>query len=102
MIGVRLCVHAGLLLIVLGSPAGRPFTMEYAREQVAPRVLDQCRIGPNQLRRPAVRAAAFAVMGVGELALLTVPGLPPRAGIVAIILALVGWYPEHVKLLARP
>jgi len=37
VIGVRLCVDTGLLLIVLVSMAvGRPFTLQYAREQVAP------------------------------------------------------------------
>src|SRR5689334_12198735 len=36
VIGVRLCVDSGLLLIVLVSMAvGRPFTLQYAREQVA-------------------------------------------------------------------
>jgi hypothetical protein len=36
VIGVRLCVDAGLLLIVLISIAARrPFTLQYAREQVA-------------------------------------------------------------------
>jgi hypothetical protein len=40
-------------------------------------------------------------MVLAELALLYVPGLPPRAGVVAIVLALVGavkftgWYPER-------
>src|SRR5271155_2508194 len=34
VIGVRLCVDTGLLLIVLVSMAvGRPFTLQYAREQ---------------------------------------------------------------------
>jgi hypothetical protein len=43
-------------------------------------------------------ALAFAVMVLAELALLYLPGLPPRAGVLAIILALVGavkftgWY----------
>jgi hypothetical protein len=37
VIGVRRCVDSGLLLIVLVSMAlGRPFTLQYAREQVAP------------------------------------------------------------------
>ena len=37
IIGVRLCVDAGLLLIVLISIAvRRPFTLQYAREQAAP------------------------------------------------------------------
>lgn len=42
-------------------------------------------------------------MVAAELTLLFAPGLPPRAGIIVIILALVGavkftgWYPEHVR-----
>jgi hypothetical protein len=37
VIAVRLCVDSGLLLIVLASMAvGRPFRMQYAREQVKP------------------------------------------------------------------
>ena len=46
---------------------------------------------------------AFAVMVVAELVLLTVPSMPPRIGIAAIVLALIGavkftgWYPERVK-----
>jgi hypothetical protein len=48
-------------------------------------------------------ALAFVVMMLAELALLYVPSLPPRVGIVSIIIALVGavkftaWYPERVK-----
>jgi hypothetical protein len=37
IIGVRLCVDAGLLLVVLVSMAVRqPFTLQYAREKVSP------------------------------------------------------------------
>ena len=37
VIGVRLCVDIGLLLIVLASIAvGRPFALQYARERVSP------------------------------------------------------------------
>ncbi|MBL6081846.1 hypothetical protein JMJ56_28070 [Belnapia sp. T18] len=48
-------------------------------------------------------ALAFAVMVAAELALLTLPDMPPRLGIAAIVLALVGafkfteWYPDRVK-----
>lgn len=104
VIGVRLCVDAGLLAVVLVSMAlGRPFTLQYAREQVAPEVQSS----PGFLRVnyviTAVWALAFAVMVVAELALLYVPGMPPRVGIIAIVLALVGavkftgWYPQHAK-----
>jgi tryptophan-rich sensory protein len=102
VIGVRLCVDVGLLLIVAGSIAiGRPFTLQYAREQVAAE--DQAR--PEFLRVnyviSSVWALAFLVMVLAELALLYAPGMPSRAGMLAIILALVGavkftgWYPNR-------
>jgi hypothetical protein len=42
-------------------------------------------------------------MVIAELALLYMPGVPPRIGVIAVILALVGavkftgWYPERIK-----
>ncbi|MFO1047161.1 MAG: hypothetical protein U1E52_04595 [Geminicoccaceae bacterium] len=104
VIGVRLVVDAGLLLIVLGSMAlRRPFTMQYAREQVAPELWDSAEFVRTNYVITSVWGLAFAVMVAAELALLTVPGMPPRLGIAAIILALVGavrftgWYPDRVK-----
>lgn len=104
VIGVRLCVDAGLLLIVLISMAvGRPFTLQYAREQTTPELWST----PDFIRTnyiiTAVWALAFVVMVIAELALLYVPDLSPRIGMIAIILALVGavkftgWYPERVR-----
>lgn len=102
VIGVRLCVDAGLLLIVLASMAiGRPFTLQYAREQVPPEVRDRPEFVRTNYVITGAWALAFGVMVLAELALLTVPDMPQRAGIVAIILALVcavkftGWYPEQ-------
>ncbi len=102
VIGVRLCVDAGLLLIVLVSMAvGRPFTLQYARAQVAPEFWSNPEFVRTNYVITAVWALAFAVMVAAELVLLYVPGIPPRAGIVAIVLALVGavkftgWYPER-------
>jgi hypothetical protein len=104
VIGVRLCVDAGLLLIVLASMAvGRPFTLQYAKEQVAPEFWGR----PDFIRTNYVITAgwalAFAVMVAADLALLILPDMPPRLGIAAIVVALVGavkftgWYPKHVK-----
>ena len=51
----------------------------------------------------AIWALAFAVMVSAEMALLYMPNLPQRVGVIAIVLALVGavkftgWYPEHVR-----
>jgi hypothetical protein len=102
VIGVRLVVDAGLLLIVLVSLAiRRPFTLQYAREQVAPEHWGAPEFIRTNYVITAVWALAFAVMVAAELALLYLPGIPPRAGIIAIILALVGamkftaWYPER-------
>jgi hypothetical protein len=103
VLGVRLRVDAGLLAIVtLTMLIGRPFTLQYAREQVA----DVDHASPEFLRVnyviTAVWALAFAVMVAAEAALLYLPNVSHRLGIWAIIAALVGavkftsWYPEHV------
>lgn len=106
IVGVRLCVDAGLLAIVVVSMAvGRPFTLQYAREQVPPEFWSS----PDFIRTnyviTAVWALAFIVMVIAEIALLYVPNLTPRVGVIAIVLALVsavkftGWYPEYQKKL---
>ena len=104
VIGVRLCVDAGLLLVVLATmAAGRPFTLQYARDQVAPEFWNRPEFIRTNYVITGAWALAFGVMVVAELALLYVPGVPPRAGVVAIILALVGavkftgWYPERER-----
>ena len=104
VIGVRLCVDTGLLLIVLISmAAGRPFTLQYAREQVAPEFRSNPEFARTNYVITAIWALAFFVMVIAELALLYIPGLPRRVGIIAIVLALggavkfTGWYPEHVR-----
>jgi hypothetical protein len=105
VIGVRLAVDAGLLLIVLASMVlGRPFTLQYAREQVASEHWDAPEFIRTNYVITAVWALAFAVMVAAELALLTLPGVPRGIGIAAIVLALVGavkftgWYPDRVKV----
>lgn len=91
VVGVRLVVDAGLLLIVLASLVmRRPFTLQYARERVAPELWGEPEFVRTNYVITAVWALAFAVMVVAELVLLYVPDIPPRAGIVAIVLALVG------------
>ena len=91
VVGVRVVVDAGLLLIVLASLVmRRPFTLQYARERVAPELWGEPEFVRTNYVITAVWALAFAVMVVAELVLLYVPDVPPRAGIVAIVLALVG------------
>jgi hypothetical protein len=104
VIGVRLCVDAGLLLIVIVSLLiGRPFTMQYAREQVPSEFWNNPSFIRTNYVITSVWALAFVVMVAAELALLYVPGMPRRLGIIAIVVALViafrftGWYPERVR-----
>jgi hypothetical protein len=104
VIAVRLCVDCGLLLIVLISMlVGKPFTLQYAREQVAPALWDSPHFRRANFMISGVWALAFAVMVLTELALLYSPNKPPRAGVLVIILALVGavkftgWYPERLR-----
>jgi hypothetical protein len=104
IVGIRLCVDLGLLVIVLVSMALRqPFTLQYAREQVAAEFWSS----PEFLRTndviTAVWALAFFVMVLADLMLLCAPDVPPRVGIITTIVALVaaikftGWYPERAK-----
>ncbi|KAA1053249.1 hypothetical protein [Azospirillum argentinense] len=102
VMGVRLLVDAGLLLIVLISIAlRRPFTLQYAREQVAHEFWDSPNFIHTNYVITGVWALAFLVLVIADLTLLYRPDLPPRFGIVATVLALVGaikftsWYPEH-------
>ncbi len=100
--GVRLLVDAGLLAVVLVSIAIRkPFTLQYAREQVAPDLWDRPEFVRTNYIITCAWALAFVVMVVADYVLLAMPDLPPRVGIIATVLALVGaikftdWYPRR-------
>jgi hypothetical protein len=100
--GVRLCVDAGLLIIVLVTMAiGKPFTLQYAREQVAAEFWTSPQFVRTNYVITGVWALAFAVLVTADLILLYRPDLPPRIGILLTIAALVGavkftsWYPER-------
>ena len=108
VIGVRLCVDAGLLVLILVTMAlGRPFTLQYAREQVSADVQTSSEFVRTNYVITAVWALAFAIMVLAELALLYLPEMPHRLGILVIIAALVGalkfskWYPDRVRVEAR-
>src|SRR5271156_3290783 len=91
VIGVRLCVDAGLPLIVLLSMGiGRPFTLQYAREQVASDLWESPAFVRINYVITAFWAFAVALMVIAERAVLCVPSVPRRGGIVAVILALIG------------
>jgi hypothetical protein len=104
IVGVRLCVDLGLLLIVLASLAlRRPFTLQYAREQVAPEFWNSQQFVRTNYVITAAWALAFVVMVLADLMLLTMPELPPRIAIITTVVALIaaikftGWYPERAK-----
>jgi hypothetical protein len=102
IMGVRLVVDAGLLLIVILSiVVGQPFTMQYAREQVPQALWTSREFIRTNYVVTAAWALAFVVLVAADVVLLTMPDLPPRFGIIATVLALVGafkftgWYPER-------
>jgi hypothetical protein len=104
VIGVRLCVDAGLLaIVVLSILVRRPFTMQYARETVAREHWGSPEFIRTNYVITAIWALAFALMVIAELALLYAPNLPKRVGVIVIVVALVGavkftgWYPEHIR-----
>ncbi|MDL2399659.1 hypothetical protein [Rhizobium mayense] len=101
---VRLAVDAGLFVIVLISILiRRPFTLQYAREQVARELWDSSVFIRTNYVITSVWAVAFAVMAAADAVLLYAPEVPVQVGIVATIVALVaairftGWYPEKIR-----
>jgi hypothetical protein len=101
---VRLAVDAGLLGIVLVSLAiGRPFTIQYAREQVP----EQFWASPifTSVNRAItwVWAAAFAVMVAADAAAEWVSAIPIWVDVVVSIAAFLAavwwsrWYPAKVR-----
>jgi hypothetical protein len=103
--GVRLRVDLGLLIIVLLSMAlRRPFTLQYAQEQVPAEFWNSPQFLRTNTVITAAWALAFFVMVLADLTLVYLPELPPRIAIIMTIVALVaafkftGWYPERAKV----
>ena len=104
LMGVRLRVDTGLLLIVLATMILRkPFTMQYARESVAKELWDSPEFAWTNYVITAVWALAFAVLVIADLILIYMPDWPHRVGILLTIAALYGafkftvWYPNRGK-----
>lgn len=90
VIGVRLMVDAGLLMIVLTSLLFRqPFTLQYAREQASEEAMRSPRFLRTNYVISAAWALTFALLVVADLVMLYLPDLH-RFGIIVTILALVG------------
>ncbi|MDO9412456.1 MAG: hypothetical protein Q7T81_07775 [Pseudolabrys sp.] len=104
IMGVRLRVDAGLLLIVLITLAlGKPFTEQYAREQVPAELWASPEFKRTNYVITGVWELAFAVLVLADLVLIYRPEWPPRYGIIATVLALYGaikftsWYPARSR-----
>jgi hypothetical protein len=102
IVGVRLRVDAGLLLIVLITLiVGKPFTLQYAREQVPQNLWDTPQFVRSNYVITGVWSGAFLILVLADLILIYRTDLPPKIGILATVLALVGafkftqWYPER-------
>lgn len=100
---VRCVVDGGLLLIILLSLlAYRPFTLQYAREQVHAAVQNSPTFVRTNYIITTIWALAMAIIVVADLAMHFVTGLPLRVGVAAIVVALGGafwftkWYPKQV------
>ncbi len=91
VIGVRLRVDVGLLLIVLASICiAKPFTLQYAREGAPRELWDKPEFIRANYLITAVWAAAFLVIVLADVVAIYVPAFTLRAAIIVSILALVG------------
>ena len=101
---VRLRLDAGLLLIMLVSLGiGRPFTLQYAREQVpAAAWTSPLFLRANRIIT-AVWVACFLVIVATDLLLLHVREIPANVAMSATATALIvavvftAWYPAHLR-----
>ncbi len=100
--GVRACVDGGLLGIVLVSLAlRRPFTLQYAREQVAPALWEKPEFVRANYVITAAWALVFAVMVTADLVLLSTPRMSVLIGVAVTAAAILGaarftsWYTAH-------
>jgi hypothetical protein len=105
---VRLRVDAGLFLIVLASIALRqPFTLQYARERVAPELWNSPDFVRVNYAITFAWAAAFAVMVAADLLMTYMSSVPHSVGIVITVAALyaaikfTGWYPQRQRAAQR-
>jgi hypothetical protein len=91
VISVRLRVDAGLLLVVLASLAlKKPFTLQYAREQIPAEFWTSPEFVRTNYIITGVWALAFALLVATEAAILFVPSIPQKAGVWVAVLVIYG------------
>jgi intracellular septation protein A len=100
----RLAVDVGLLVIVLGSIiARRPFTLQFAREQVSQEYWANPQFIATNYKISGAWGLAFAVLVLADIVMAYYPAIPLWVGIIVTILALGGaiwftrWYPDRVR-----
>jgi hypothetical protein len=105
IVGVRLLVDSGLLLIVLLSLAvRRPFSLQYAMEVTPKQYWESREFKQVNYNISFTWAVAFAVMVAADLVMLFIPEFPKIAGIIVTIAVIVGafkftlWYPKRRKV----
>jgi hypothetical protein len=88
---VKLAVDVGLLLVVLFSLAvGRPFTLQYAREEAPQEVWNSPEFMRTNQVITLVWLGAFAVLIVADLILLYRPEVTHKVSVLLTIAALYG------------
>jgi hypothetical protein len=104
VMSVRLVVDAGLLVVILASLAiGQPFTMQYAREQVARELWDHPLFKSINRDITLAWAAAFVVLVAAHAAVVFGGGVPLAADVVVTVIVLVAavrfsaWYPGYAR-----
>ena len=91
VVGVKLAVDIGLIAIVLFSLViGRPFTIQYARENVPPGLWDSPQFVHTNRVITLVWLAAFAALIAADLILLYLPDVPHKLSVFLTIGALYG------------
>lgn len=105
---VRSVVDGGLLfIIVLSLFVRRPFTLQYAREQVPAAAQSSPTFVRTNYIITTVWALAMAIVVIADLAMHFVTRLPVQMEIVAIVGALGGafwftkWYPKQIHPVKR-
>jgi hypothetical protein len=91
VVGVKLAVDVGLLVIVLFSLiAKQPFTIQYARESVPPEQWTSPQFHRSNQLITLVWLAAFCAIVIADLTLLYVPEVPHKVSILLTVGALYG------------
>ena len=101
---VKFSVDAGMLLVILASIAiRRPFTLQYALEEVDAETAKLAGFIRANYIISWVWAASMVAMMIGNVALIYVPGLPIWSSLLIAFAArnsavyFTKWYPEHRK-----